>query len=325
MILICCISCIADFPGCQKEAQLPILTTYEVTDIKSLSANAGGNITDDGGKDVYLRGVCWGTVDNPTIKDFVGTSLKGTGGFARNITGLTPDTYYHLRAFAMNSIGTAYGNEVHFRTKQVIAPKVTTITDSLSASFTSIRVGGEITIYDEIPINERGFCSSTYGNPTTGSKVFPCGSGSGRFEKNLDQLQPGTLYYVRAYAVTVAGVTYGDVVKCYTLTLQEIVISEITSSSVRVDGKWKLYGYGNDEFYDELGVCYGTDKAPTIEGHSVELDIDYNDYWSVSCVLEDLTPGTLYYIRTYVITYNWYKDSYRFVAYGKGRTFSTSQ
>lgn len=100
---------------------LPTVTTSTVTSIMSTTANSGGNITSDGGASVTARGVVWSTSQNPTIalstKTIDGT---GTGNFSSAISGLTANTTYYLRAYATNSAGTAYGNEVTFTTMPTI-------------------------------------------------------------------------------------------------------------------------------------------------------------------------------------------------------------
>ena len=100
---------------------LPTVTTSTVTSIMPTTANSGGNITSDGGASVTARGVVWNTSQNPTIalstKTIDGT---GTGNFSSAISGLTANTTYYLRAYATNSVGTAYGNEITFTTMPTI-------------------------------------------------------------------------------------------------------------------------------------------------------------------------------------------------------------
>ena len=95
---------------------LPVVTTTAVTAITKVSANSGGEVTYDGGGTVTARGLAWGTTANPTI---AGTTISGGAGlgvFVSNLTGLTLFTTYHVRAYATNSAGTAYGNDVQFTT-----------------------------------------------------------------------------------------------------------------------------------------------------------------------------------------------------------------
>jgi hypothetical protein len=92
------------------------VSTAALSNISQTTATGGGEVTDDGGADVTARGVCWNTTQNPTIYDSHTSDGTGTGAFVSNLTGLTPNTAYFVRAYATNSVGTAYGNEVNFTT-----------------------------------------------------------------------------------------------------------------------------------------------------------------------------------------------------------------
>jgi hypothetical protein len=96
----------------------PSLTTTAVTSISNISAISGGNITNDGGGVITSRGIVWATTANPTTTSYIGITTDGTsiGTFSSNLTGLTPFTLYYVRAYATNSLGTAYGNEISFVT-----------------------------------------------------------------------------------------------------------------------------------------------------------------------------------------------------------------
>lgn len=95
---------------------LPTLTTTAITSDIWDFAVCGGNITNDGGSAITGRGVCWNTTGTPTISDSKTSNGTGTGSFSSNLTGLAPNTTYYVRAYATNSVGTAYGNEVSFKT-----------------------------------------------------------------------------------------------------------------------------------------------------------------------------------------------------------------
>jgi hypothetical protein len=70
--------------------------------------------------------VCWGTAANPSVAGTHSSDGAGSGAFVSNIPGLTPNTEYHVRAYATNSAGTAYGNERTFITAPVLIPTLTT-------------------------------------------------------------------------------------------------------------------------------------------------------------------------------------------------------
>jgi uncharacterized protein (TIGR02145 family) len=99
-------------------AELPTVSTGAISGIISTAAISGGNVTDDGGADVTVRGVCWSTSQSPTIADNVIADGTGTGEFTSYINWLTPETTYFVRAYATNSVGTAYGEEFSFTTDE---------------------------------------------------------------------------------------------------------------------------------------------------------------------------------------------------------------
>ena len=97
---------------------LPSVSTAEITQITNNSAVAGGNVTSDGNASVTERGVCIATVSNPTTSNTKVTAGSGTGSFTCNLTGLQANTTYYVRAYAVNSKGTAYGEQVSFTTSE---------------------------------------------------------------------------------------------------------------------------------------------------------------------------------------------------------------
>ncbi|MBL7956536.1 MAG: hypothetical protein JNM49_01130 [Flavobacteriales bacterium] len=95
---------------------LAVLTTQAIGSITATTAVSGGDIISAGGSPVTQRGVCWSTSPNPTSADSTSEDGNGTGNFNSALTGLTPGTVYYVRAYAANSTGTAYGNQVQFIT-----------------------------------------------------------------------------------------------------------------------------------------------------------------------------------------------------------------
>ena len=93
---------------------LAAITTAAVTSITGTTAVSGGNISSDGGSLITQRGVCYSTTPTPTTANTTVISGSGTGSFTSNLTGLIPNSTYYVRAYAINSAGTAYGNEVSF-------------------------------------------------------------------------------------------------------------------------------------------------------------------------------------------------------------------
>lgn len=92
----------------------PAITTQAVTDIAAATATGNGNVTSDGGQAITERGVCWSASLNPTTADSKAISAGTTGVFTASLTGLSSVTLYHVRAYAINSVGTSYGDDVTF-------------------------------------------------------------------------------------------------------------------------------------------------------------------------------------------------------------------
>lgn len=92
------------------------VVTSAVTLIDTNSAVGGGNIQTDGYDETVVRGICWSRNINPTILSNKTINGSGVGTFESNITGLIPITSYYVRAYATNSFGTAYGENVTFTT-----------------------------------------------------------------------------------------------------------------------------------------------------------------------------------------------------------------
>ncbi|MGB8455345.1 MAG: choice-of-anchor D domain-containing protein [Anaerocolumna sp.] len=133
-------SYVFDIAGTGIGITVPTVTTNtSMTSITSTTATAGGNVTVDGGVSVTERGIVYGIAENPTITD--GTAIKltptvisGTGAFTVNITGLSVNTLYHVRAYAKNSQGTSYGSDISFTTDTV---PITNLTSSGKTSTTA--------------------------------------------------------------------------------------------------------------------------------------------------------------------------------------------
>jgi hypothetical protein len=92
-----------------SSSMLPNVTTTAITSITATSAVSGGNVISQGGSVVTARGVCYSINPNPTLSNSFTTNSAGTGAFVSNLTGLTQNTTYYVRAYATNSYGTSYG------------------------------------------------------------------------------------------------------------------------------------------------------------------------------------------------------------------------
>jgi hypothetical protein len=107
--------------GCSKKddqsSSLPSVSIVQVTNITLNSATSGGDITDNGGATITSKGVCWSTSSNPDINDSRTNEGSGDGTFVSQLTSLESETTYFLRAYAENSSGISYSEEISFFTE----------------------------------------------------------------------------------------------------------------------------------------------------------------------------------------------------------------
>ena len=186
---------------------LPVLTTSSITAITGNSATGGGNVTVGGGADVTERGIVYGLNHNPTTADTKTSDSKGTGAYVSALTGLKGNKTYYARAYATNSVGTAYGPEVAFTT--LVDMPVVTTTDVTGLTKTSAISGGAVTYDGGGTISARGLAWGTAANPTIAGTKIDGGTGLGAFVSNLTGLAKYSTYHVRAYATNSVGTAYG--------------------------------------------------------------------------------------------------------------------
>ncbi len=227
---------------------VPTLTTADITDITGSTATGGGNVTIDGGADVSVHGICYGTDSNPTIDNTKTSDGEGTGEFVSALTELKGNTMYFIRAYATNAAGTGYGPEVSFTTL-VDLPLVSTaaVTEITKISAVS---GGDVTYNGGGTITARGLAWATTANPTVDDNILDAGTGLGSFVSDLTGLDKFTTYHVRAYATNSAGTAYGD-------DIQFTTLADIQT--------WNLPGDYVEASYPGSGLAnWSPDKSPQV-------------------------------------------------------------
>ena len=281
------------------DANLPTVTTGEVSNITQTTARGSGNVTNEGGAEVIERGVCWSTSHNPTISGSHASNGTGTGGYTVNMTGLTANTHYYVRAYAKNSAGVSYGNEVDFTTSQNISAPTVTTSQVTNVTQTTATGGGNVTSDGGASVTERGICWSTSHNPTTSGSHANSGTGTGSFTVNMTGLTANTTYYVRAYAINSAGTSYGSEVSF--TTQQAITVPTVTTSQVTNVTQTTATGGGNvtnsgGATVTARGICWSTSHNPTIANSHQSSGSGTGTF---TANMSGLSPGTTYYVRAY--------------------------
>jgi uncharacterized protein (TIGR02145 family) len=273
------------------------LTTNVATSVTNITAISGGNITSDGGTPVTARGICWSTSPNPTVANDSTRNGVGTGTFTSNISGLLGSTTYYVRAYAINTTGLSYGNQISFTTIAPISPNLTTTAISAISSV-SAATGGSIINNGGAPITARGVVWDTVASPDITKNKSISGTGNGVFIDTIRGLAGSKVYYVRAYATNSAGTGYGAGFTFTTLapvvpSLNINAIDSITNISARSGGS--IVSNGGAAILSK-GICWSTFPNPTISNTNTS-----NGSGTASFIsnLTGLLGDSVYYVRAY--------------------------
>jgi uncharacterized protein (TIGR02145 family) len=283
--------------SCEKKPVPPSISTTIVTGISTTTAISGGNITTDGGASVISRGVCWNTSDDPTTENSKTMENGDLLSFTSNITQLTPNTPYYVRAYATNSAGIGYGKSVSFKTlgdkpalNVLNASNITinsaTLTGSVNPNYLPTTVTFEYglsTIY--------GSTATALESPVSGDR-----DENVAVKADLSGLTPGTNYHVRIKAENSLGITYSSDLPFTTLgqipsaTTQSVTNIQVTQ--VRINGFVNSH-YLPTEVFFEWGTTtnYGNTLALT---HN---PVEGNNPVFVFSELSGLVPMTTYHVR----------------------------
>jgi len=186
------------------------VTIVDYGDITGTSAFF--NMRANSAEAITSKGLCWATTPNPTIDGNKTNEGPGDGLYTTTLSDLTPGTTYYARPYATSDDGVFYGGEVNFQTDNF--PTVTT--KAIQNINTFIPTSGGIVVSNgNSPIVENGICYGTQTNPTVNdSKTIDYLNYLDQtFDSEFSDLQPSTIYYVRAYATNTVGTAYGNQVQ----------------------------------------------------------------------------------------------------------------
>jgi len=272
-----------------------VSATAVAASITGSSATSGGTISSNGGATVTVSGVVWSTTSTPTIALLTKTTNGGaTGTYTSSITGLAPATLYYVRAYATNSIGTAYGPQSNFTTL-AIAPTISATASAISITSSTASIGGTITADGGASITSRGLVYGTSSLSSTFSVTS--GTGTGTYTIGLTGLTPATTYFVRSFATNTVGTVYGTETSFATIaiapSLTTSAVSSITKYAASAGGTITSNG---GSAITVSGICWSTTATPTT---SDSKTTDGTTSGTFTSSINGLTMGTTYYARAY--------------------------
>jgi peptidoglycan hydrolase-like protein with peptidoglycan-binding domain len=276
------------------------VSTNSTSNIASTTATLNGAITSTGGSNATQSGFAYGTASD--LSTVIATTTlgaqTGTASFSSNVTGLTPNTTYYVRAYAVNVSGTTTGLISSFLTLPVV-PTVTTQapTPGSGSVFTA---NGNITVTGGVNSVTRGFVYGTttsYGSTTVQSGSFSTGA----FTGSIASLSCSTLYHVAAYATNSGGTGTGSdqtitTASCVAPTVVSSTASNISATAATLNAT--TISDGN--------------ASTTIEGFNWGTSVSYGQQVSAAGVfgngpfsqaLSSLTCNTTYHFQAFASNY----------------------
>ncbi|MCM1555826.1 MAG: carboxypeptidase regulatory-like domain-containing protein [Bacteroides sp.] len=288
-------------------AKMPEVETKAPTNrnVANGTVTFNGSITDIGDLPYTERGFVYAEVHNPTLDDTkVTASGSGTGAFSANASNMQEGKIYYIRAYAINSKGIVYGNEVNVDFTAKMPEVVTESPTNRNVANGTVTFNGIITDIGDLPCMERGFVYSDMHNPTLDdTKVAASGSSMGDFSANASDIQEGKVYYIRAYVMNRKGTVYGEEVTVDFNAIMPVVETKSPTDINRANGtatfNAAIVSIG-DLPYTERGFVYAEVHNPTIENDTkiIAIGNGIGDFF-VSAM--NLVLGKVYYIRSYVV------------------------
>lgn len=295
----------------------PSVTTSAVTDIGASKATFNAYISDQGIPAYSERGFCYSTNGQPTISDNKRVVYgNGEGDYSLEVSDLEFDTYYYVRAYVVQNGSTYYGNTVTFSTTYTRTEVVTYAVTDIGTDAATFN--GEIEEAGDPKCTQYGFCysPSTYNPTINDSKESKYGGYNGRISMDVDGLQEGTTYYVRAFAVQNGEPVYGETVSFTTIELPVVETLNATNVEPIDMGGGLFFQYSatlngqvvspGSPAYTSRGFAYGTTMDPSATVDNSVTVSGRGSTGKFSTTVTDLMANRTYYVRAWVRTESGY-------------------
>ena len=289
------------------------------------AASLSSDITDNGGQNIKQRGFAYKVyqegMPEPTILlDKYRTVSLEAEEFSARLVDLQPQTRYIVRSFATNNTGTGYGQAVIFTTEELKIPQLTCIMGDVTAF--AATPTATISTNGGFKVTEYGFCWSTESQvPTIENLKTVTGTAeTDKFSEVINDLNPQTTYYLRAYAINEKGTGYSNILTFTTKEKQVATLTTPVASHIEVTSATLSSSLTVPAGVEvtEKGICYSIfSTRPATDGPHVADRTQGN---SITAELKDLNEGASYYATAYAVTRDgtFYSDA---VLFTLGRTY----
>ncbi len=293
------------------QTTLPQVSVQNATNIKVSDGTAvlHGAVVSVGDPAYTERGFVYSTISNPTVEDTkVLVAGSGTGAFSAAISELSHDQTYYVRAYAINKAGVVYSSsEISFTMKTTL-PQVSIQEATEVNLYTGTAVlHGKILNVGVPAYTERGFVYNTISNPTVeNTKVLVAGNGTGAFSAAISKLSYGQTYYVRAYAINKAGVSYSSSEIQVSMKPTLPLLQTLEATNINLNARTATLNgtiiKNGLPAYTEKGFVYGTIKNPTLDNSTIfKVVVQGNEVGEFSAKISQLRGNEDIYFRAYVI------------------------
>lgn len=284
----------------QVERDIATLTTNAPENITETSLTIKGTIVKTGGLKITSHGHCWSETEQPTIdnsKNNLGDT-ESIGDFTSTLTNLVAGKSYFIRAYAINSKGVAYSEQVAVTMPYIEKPTVSTLTIS-SLTKDSVILNGEVKDDGNGNIKEYGFYWGLTDN--TEHKVKINTIDKTKFSYTLKSLESKATYYYKAYAINEKGESTGEI-KTFTSLDKDAIegiptvitndATDITINSAMLNGV--ITDEGSHKV-SERGFYFGTSE------NSMNRMVVNSSNISISLTLSNLSSSTTYYFKAFAV------------------------
>jgi uncharacterized protein (TIGR02145 family) len=256
--------------SCEKEIHPPAISKPVISSITVKGAIAQSKLIWDGGANITECGFCWNTTGMPTLEDSYVRADKTAEEFSSLLDVLEEGTRYYIRSYAKNSKALNYSLQTTFTTVAFRKPVLNSPYISFVGHSSVICSGGRIISDNTSNILSKGICWSTSPEPTIDDQIIELGGGTGAIGSTIEGLEPGTVYYFRAYATNVVGLTYGGNLAARTFDGYTTDYEGHIYSTVRL---------GNQEWMNRnLETCYYSngERISTTGTQTINIELENN-------------------------------------------------